>query len=39
LTKNATSGNLYHFDLIWCIKIYFSDAKLSTRKQNMGEVI
>ena len=26
----------YHYDVIWCRELYFSDAGLSTR-QNMGE--
>ena len=27
------------FDIIWCIKFYFPDSRLSTRKQNTRGVI
>ena len=36
---NATSGHLCCFDVIWFIEFHFSDAGLSTRKQNTGEII
>ena len=29
--------HLYHYDVIWCRKLYFPDVGLSTKRQNMGE--
>jgi len=36
---STTSGYLCCFNVIWCIELYFSDVGLSTRKENIGEVI
>jgi hypothetical protein len=36
---NATSVNLYCYDVIWCKEFDLLDAGLSTRKQTTGEAI
>jgi hypothetical protein len=36
---NVTCVHRCRFDIIWCIKFYFPDSRLSTRKQNTRGVI
>jgi hypothetical protein len=36
---NATSGHVYHFDVIWCIELYCPDEGYPQKEQNTGEEI